>query len=104
MQGDHWARRFDSFRGYKMYAEMMERFGTREAWQEAYLADLRARRAYLKADREWEERNRVPFYDGITIDSEGYAHRLREKGPSPAKLRRHEAEVKRTKKKHRQVR
>jgi hypothetical protein len=46
----------------------------------------------------WEERNRVAFYDGITVDSDGYAPRLREKGPSPAKLRRHETAVAKMKK------
>lgn len=98
MHGDRWHRRFDGANGYATYAAMMERFGTTEAWQEAYIEDFRARRVYTKADQEWEARNRVPFYEGITIDSEGYAYRLRQSGPSPAKLRRHEAEVARTKK------
>ena len=95
MHGPRWGgRRFDGpHRGYKTYAAMMESFGSQEAWQEAYIIDFRARRDYLKADREWDQRNRVPFYDGIKVDSEGYAPRLREKGPSPAKLRRHEAAV-----------
>jgi hypothetical protein len=98
MEGERWGRRFDRFQGYRVYSEMMARFGTREAWHAAYLTDLRARRAYLKAEREWEERNRVAFYDGITVDSDGYAPRLREKGPSPAKLRRHETAVAKMKK------
>jgi hypothetical protein len=76
----------------------MERFGTVETWHDAYLADLRARRAYLKLDREWDERNRVPFFDGIEVNSDGYALRLRATGPSPAKLRRHEAAVKKMQK------
>jgi hypothetical protein len=98
--GSRWGRDgIDKQKGYKLYVEMMERFdGDRDAWQEAYITDFRARRAYLKADREWVNRNRVPFYDGITIDSEGWAPRVREKGPSPAKLRRHEREVERIKK------
>jgi hypothetical protein len=98
MEGERYSRRFDGFRGYQVYAEMMARFGTREAWHDAYLADYRARRAYNKAEREWEERNRVAFYDGITVDSDGYAPRLRQEGPSPAKLRRHEAAVAKMKK------
>jgi hypothetical protein len=97
MHGDRWHRRFDGANGYATYAVMMKRFGTTEAWQAAYIEDFRARRAYLKADREWELRNRVLFYDGIVVDSEGYAPRVREDGPSPAKLRRHEAKVKRIK-------
>ena len=42
-------------------------------------------------------RNRVVFYDGVTVDADGYAPRIRNSGPSPAKLRRHEAAVKRMK-------
>jgi hypothetical protein len=97
MHGDRWHRRFDGANGYATYAAMMKRFGSTEAWQAAYIEDFRARRAYLKAEREWELRNRVLFYDGIVVDSEGYAPRVRQDGPSPAKLRRHEAKVKRIK-------
>jgi hypothetical protein len=97
MHGERWGRRFDKQTGYATYAAMMEQFGSQEAWHEAYIADFRARRAYLEADKAWEERNRVPFYEGIKVDSEGYAFRLRAEGPSPAKLRRHEAAVKRMK-------
>jgi sarcosine oxidase delta subunit len=98
MHGVRYGRSFDQQTGYATYAAMMEQFGSQEAWQEAYITDFRARREYLKADREWDQRNRVPFFDGITVDSEGYAPRLREKGPSPAKLRRHEAAVAKMKK------
>jgi len=85
--------------GYKLYREMMDRFhNDKDLWQEGYIADFRARRAYLAADREWDQRNRVPFFDGIVIDSEGYAARLRQEGPSPAKLRRHERQVEKIKK------
>src|SRR3954467_6088190 len=97
MHGDRWHRRFDGANGYATYAAMMKRFGSTEAWQAAYIEDFRARRAYLKAEREWELRNRVLCYGGIVVDSEGYAPRVREDGPSPAKLRRHEAKVKRIK-------
>ena len=97
MEGARWGRNFDQQTGYRNYREMMDTYGSQEAWREAYLTDLRARRAYLKAEREWDQRNRVPFYDGITVDSDGYAPRLRADGPSPAKLRRHEASVKKMK-------
>jgi hypothetical protein len=89
--GSRWGRRFDNGNGYKLYAEMMERFGSLEAWQEGYLQDFRARRAYLKADREWVQRNRVLFFDGIIVDAKGYAPR-----PSKAflkKLAAHERKV-----------
>jgi hypothetical protein len=85
--------------GFKLYREMMDRFhNDKDLWQEGYIADFRARRAYLAADREWDQRNRVPFFDGIVIDSDGYAERLRQEGPSPAKLRRHERQVEKIKK------
>lgn len=98
MHGERWGRRFDQASGYAKHAEMMERFGSMEAWQEAYIADFRARREFLKEAKAWEERNRVPFFDGITVNGDGYAPRLRKDGPSPAKLRRHEKEVARVKK------
>ena len=98
MHGDRWGRRFDGQSSYATYAEMIDRWESMEGWQEAYIADFRARRAYLKADREWDQRNRVPFYDGITVDSDGYAPRVRKDGPSPAKLRRHEAKIAKMKK------
>ena len=94
MYGERWGTKFDQQTGYATYIEMMERFhNDKDLWQKAYIADFRARRAYLKAEREWTERNRVPFYDGITVNSDGYAPRVRKDGPSPAKLRRHKREV-----------
>jgi hypothetical protein len=84
--------------GYKLMAEMLDRFGAVEAWQEAYIADYRARREYTRLAREWDERNRVAFFDGIEVNCDGYALRLRSNGPSPAKLRRHEKAVERMKK------
>ena len=98
-EGDSWGNwqwRQDADK-FNTYIEMMSRFGSMEAWKQAALEDFRARKAYLKAEREWEQRNRIPFYDGITVDSDGYAPRLRKDGPSPAKLRRHEAKVKKVK-------
>jgi len=98
MHGDRWSRRFDEPGGYSVYADMIERFGDEDAWQEAYLTDLRERRAYLKEEREWDARNRVPFYDGIIVDSYGYAQRDRKSGPSKSKLAKHEREVAKIKK------
>jgi hypothetical protein len=98
MHGDRWSRRFDEPGGYSVYADMMERFGSEDAWHDAYLTDLRERRAYLKEDREWDSRNRVPFFDGIVVDSDGYAQRKRKSGPSKSKLARHEREVAKIKK------
>ena len=98
MYGERWSRRFDAPGGYSVYADMIERFGTEEAWHEAYIEDLRERRAYLQAEREWDQRNRIPFYDGIVVDSNGYAGRKRKGGPSKAKLNKHEREVKKIKK------
>jgi hypothetical protein len=96
--GHSWGH-IDKRGGFKLYLEMMGRFhNDKELWQEAYLKDFRARRAYTQAEREWQQRNRVPFYDGIKVDSEGWAERVRQTGPSPAKLRRHERDVERLKK------
>ena len=82
-----------SNRRYQQCMQLLEQYGTLEAWGEARKQQYRERRVYLAAQREWEQRNRVPFYDGITVDSDGYAPRLRKDGPSPAKLRKHEAAV-----------
>jgi hypothetical protein len=91
MNGGGWGQ--DRFLGYAKRMEMIERFGSVEEWQAAYLTDFRARRVYLKAAKEWEIRNRIVFYDGIVVNKDGYAIKLRQDGPSPAKLRRHEATV-----------
>src|SRR3954471_5754607 len=90
MYGERYSRRFDQPGGYAIYAAMMQQYGTQEAWQQAYKADYHARRAYLKAEREWDQRNRVPFYEGIIVDSNGYAQR--DGGPSKKKLNKHERE------------
>lgn len=81
------------FLGYAKRMEFIKRFGSVEGWHDAYMADFRARRAYLKAAREWEARNRIVFFDGIIVNEDGYAIKLRADGPSPAKLRRHEAKI-----------
>jgi hypothetical protein len=80
------------------YDECMERFGSVEQWREERKRQLAARKEYLAADKAWDERNYIPFYDGIIVDSDGYALRLTTSGPSRAKLRRHEKAVERTKK------
>lgn len=97
MNGCGWGR--TRFLGYKIQQEILAQFGTMDAWKDAYQTEGRARRAYLKADREWDDRNRVVFFDGITVNSDGYVPRLRASGPSPAKLRRHEVKVEKIKKK-----
>lgn len=89
---DWWQRS----RRYRQCMELLEIHGTLEEWGKARKAQFAARRAYLKAHREWDQRNRVPFYDGITVDSNGYAQR--KGGPSKAKLNKHEREVERIKK------
>lgn len=76
MHGDYWSeRRFDQNTGWAKAAEMLRRFDSYEHWQQAYIEDFRARREYLKVEREWDQRNRVAFYDGLKIDSNGYALR-----------------------------
>lgn len=82
--------------GHKMWRDMMDRYGTSEAWHEAYIADFRARKAYLAAEREWTERNRVPFYDGIMVDTNGYA--IRPPKALARKLAAHERKVERMQK------
>jgi hypothetical protein len=86
-------------RQWQDYLSFMERFhNDKDLWAAERKRQWKARRDYLKAEREWVDRNRIPFYDGITVNEDGYAPRLRADGPSPAKLRRHEREVKRVKK------
>lgn len=73
MNGDRWGR--NRAHGYAAMVENLERYGTREAWHEAYLADYRQTREERKAHKEWLDRNRVPFQDDMEITSEGYAPR-----------------------------
>jgi hypothetical protein len=85
-------------RKQRVYDECMERFGSVEQWREERKRQFAARKQYLADIAAWEDRNRIPFYDGITVNENGYAPKLRADGPSPAKLRKHEREVKRVKK------
>lgn len=100
MYGGWDERRFDDNTGWDMWSKMMTRFRTVEAWQQAYLTDLRDRRAYLKAYREWDDRNKVAFYDGVKIDKDGYALRSQHNSDLKfqRKLARHGKEVEKIKK------
>lgn len=61
--------------GFSQMTEQLERYGSREAWQDAYIADFRAAREAKTAHRAWLDRNRVTFEDGMEITAEGYAKR-----------------------------
>lgn len=65
----------DRGKGYEQMVAMLEKYGTREAWQDAYLDDFRAAREQRIAHRAWVDRNRVTFEDHMEITSEGYAKR-----------------------------
>ena len=69
MYGPRWGR--GSEHGYSQMCEWLDRFETREHWQAEYLAELRETRALNQRVREWEERNWLPFYDGITVTAQG---------------------------------
>jgi hypothetical protein len=62
-------------KGYRQMRAMLDRFGTREAWQDAYLDDYRAAREASTAHKAWVERNRTLFEDNMEITAEGYAKR-----------------------------
>jgi hypothetical protein len=107
--GDGWGR-FGG-RGWKLYREMMDTFGSEEAWREARLADYRRVRATRAERKAWEERNFIPYHqvdtdaDGIIVlDPNGYvlrknserifaAQRRRER--EAARLQRHREEQER---------
>jgi hypothetical protein len=59
--------------GYKQMCEQLEKHGSREAWQDAYLDDFRTAREQRAAHKAWIERNRVLFEDHMAITAEGYA-------------------------------
>lgn len=70
-RGERWGG--DRDKGFKQMCEALERFGSREAWQDAYLEDFRATRDARKAYREWTDRNRTLFEDGMEVDDDGFA-------------------------------
>jgi hypothetical protein len=65
----------DRTNGYKAMRDALDKYGSREAWQEAYLADFRQAREQRREHKAWVERNRVRFSDGMEINADGYAPR-----------------------------
>lgn len=53
--------------GYVAMCNYIERFGSREAWHAAYIAELRNVREGRAEFKKWQRRNRVPFFDGIEV-------------------------------------
>lgn len=96
MTGGGWGR--NRTHGYRAMVAALERYGSREAWQEAYIADFRAAREQRKLHREWVDRNRVLFEDGMEITAEGYARR-----PDPKAIARTERKLKRIEKKRARI-
>lgn len=62
-----------SSRCYSQMCEMLERFGDRKGWQDAYITEFRQVRAARAEHREWERRNLVPWHLGHLVDADGYA-------------------------------
>lgn len=88
MHGERWGR--NRTLGYAKMRQMLDEYGTREAWQDAYLDDFRAAREANAIHKAWVERNRTPFEDGMEIDANGYALR-----PDPKEIKRIMREQKR---------
>ena len=59
-------------RGYAQMCEMLDTFGSREAWQEAYIEEFRQVRIVREAAKAWSRRNWIGFYNGIQVTPEGY--------------------------------
>lgn len=69
MNGDPYAR---TRRGYAQMCEWLETFGSREGWQAQYIAEFRRVREAKRLLREWTERNRFDWTNGvIVIDANG---------------------------------
>lgn len=85
-------------KGYRQMCEWLDRFGTREAWQDAYLDDFRTARDARAAHKAWVERNRVLFEDHMEITAEGYAVR-----PDPKAIKRMAREEKRIAKQRKRI-
>lgn len=96
MNGEGWGR--NRTHGYKAMVENLERYGSREAWQEAYIADFREARSERAAYKEWVERNRVLFEDGMEINADGYAPR-----PDPKLLERTKRDERRIARQKKQI-
>lgn len=96
MHGKRWGR--SSRRGYSQMVANLERYGSREAWQDAYLADFRAAREARTAHKAWVERNRVLFDDGMEITAEGYAKR-----PDLKQVAREQRQLKRIERKKNRI-
>lgn len=96
MHGERWGR--NSKRGYAQMAANLELYGSREAWQDAYLADFRAAREARTAHKAWVERNRVLFDDGMEITAEGYAKR-----PDLKQVAREQRQLKRIERKKNRI-
>lgn len=60
---------------YTIMCDMLERFGSKEAWREEYLTQFRARREAGKLWKAWMLRNSIEYHDGIVINEDGYALR-----------------------------
>lgn len=88
MHGGGWGR--NRTHGYKQMCEALERYGSREAWQEAYIADFRQAREQRKLYKAWVERNRVSFEDDMEVTADGYAVR-----PNQREIARQASEHKR---------
>lgn len=59
---------------YKGYAQMvanLQRFGSVEAWQAAYIDEFRRVRARNAERKEWVERNTLPFIEGVVVSPAG---------------------------------
>jgi hypothetical protein len=71
--GDRYPRGLRGERGFEQMTEMLERFGSREAWQAAYIEEFRAVRQNRVELKAWHRRNYVPWHSGIECDWEGRA-------------------------------
>lgn len=92
--------------GHRQMCELLETYGSREAWQDAYITEFREVRENRKALKEWESRNRVEFYGGIEVTADGYVplkakrqhekdlrRQRRERAAHNRRVREHEAKV-----------
>lgn len=71
MHGQSW-RRTDPYRGYETYCEMMDLYGSREEWRDAWREEGREVSAGQREYRRWRVRNYIEYFDGIRIDGDSY--------------------------------